>query len=107
MKPMVMGNIEVQSDRACAVYDAKTGRIHHVHRVITLKGGAEPTPREIEARARELAGKAGTVAKRWETLMVDPEKLQVRARHKVDVKTRSLVSKPISDKIERATKKRG
>ncbi len=96
MKPMVTGKTEVQSDRACVVYDPETGRIHHVHRVVTLRGGAEPQPHEIEARARELATKKGKDALRLKTLMVAPENLRSGAKHRIDVKTNSLVSEPIT-----------
>jgi hypothetical protein len=91
------GTIEVQSDQACVVYDAQTGRIHHVHRVVTLRGGAEPPQDTIEARALELAAKKGRNVSQLKTLMVPPERLHPGATHKVDPDTSSLVSEPIRD----------
>jgi hypothetical protein len=55
----VIGDVEIESDQVCAVYDAKSGRIEHLHRVITLKGGTNPKRSEIEARAMELARQKG------------------------------------------------
>lgn len=88
----------VESDRICAVYDAKTGRIHHLHRVITLKGGPSPSPAEIEARAIELAMEKGKSSAKFKTLHLSPEQLHPGARHKVDPKTGSLISKPVKER---------
>ena len=51
----LIGDVELESDQACAVYDPNTGRIEHVHHVITLKGGTKPDRSVIEARAIEFA----------------------------------------------------
>src|SRR5262249_57937141 len=79
MNTMMTGNMEVQSDRACVVYDAKTGRILHVHRVITLRGGQDPTGPQIEARALELMMKSKKRTAKPKTLFVDPESLRAGA----------------------------
>jgi hypothetical protein len=88
-------DIELESDHACAVYDAKTGRIEHVHRVITLKGGKTPERTEIEARAIEMATRNGRAASQLKTLLVSADKLHEGARYKVDLKTGSLISEPV------------
>ena len=87
--------IDLESEQVCAVYDAKTGLIHHVHRVITLKGGTAPSRSEIEARAVELATQKEKTASKFKTLHLSPEQLHPGATHTVDPKTGSLVSKPI------------
>jgi hypothetical protein len=53
----VIGDVEIEFDQICAVYDAKTGRIEHLHRVITPKGGTNPERSEIEARRWNLPPK--------------------------------------------------
>jgi hypothetical protein len=94
-----IGNIEVASDQACVVYDAKTGRIQHVHRVITLRGGDEPKRSEIETRAIDAARKSSPKLQ-LKTLVVPSEQLYPGATHKVDPKKRSLVSKAIKLKTK-------
>ncbi|HEX7251609.1 MAG TPA: hypothetical protein VF376_01925 [Thermoanaerobaculia bacterium] len=94
MNTMVTGNMEVQSDRACVVYDSKTGRILHVHRVITLRGGEDPTGPQIEARALELMTKGKRKTGKVKTLFVEPKSLRAGAVLRVNVRTRTLVSKP-------------
>jgi hypothetical protein len=93
MNTMTTGNMEVQSDRACVVYDSKTGRILHVHRVITLRGGEDPTGPQIEARALELMIKGKRKAAKVKTLLVDPQRLGAGSVHRVNIRTRSLVLK--------------
>ena len=98
-------NREVASDQACVVYDATTGRIHHVHRVVTLRGGAEPKRSDIEARAIEFASAhKGAGKMQVKTLIVGPEQLHDGATHKVDPKKRSLISTPIKFKGSRTGK---
>jgi hypothetical protein len=97
MPLQITGEIEVQSDHACVVYDAKTGRIHHVHRVVTLKGGEEPKPGEIESRATHIAAQKGRNASELKTLMVAPDRFQPGAKHRVDPQKGTLISEPTRD----------
>jgi hypothetical protein len=90
----VIGDVEIESDQAYAVYDAKTGRIEHLHRVITLKGGTNPEPGEIEARAMEFAAQNAKKTSQLKTLLVSSEQLRPGRVHKVDLKTGSIISKP-------------
>jgi len=89
------GDVELESDQACIVYDANTGRIQHLHRVITLKGGTKPEPSEIEARAMEFAAQKGKKTSQLKTLLVSSEQLHLGTAHKVDLKTGSIISKPL------------
>jgi hypothetical protein len=102
MTLQITGKIEVESDQAWVVYDEKTGRIQHVHRVVTLKGGTEPKRSEIEARVMDIAAKKGRDVSQSKTLMVSPDQLQPGATHKVDPKKRTLVSKPIKQADKRS-----
>jgi hypothetical protein len=99
------GKIEVESDQAWVVYDAKTGRIHHVHRVVTLKGGTQPESSDVEARVMDIVATKGGKVSQLKTLVVSPEQLHPGATHKVDVKKKSLVSKPIKQDGKRPTKR--
>ena len=89
----VIGDVEIESDQACAVYDARTGQIEHLHRVITLKGGTSPERSEIEARAMELAAGKGKKTSHLKTLLVSPEQFHPGMIHKVDLRTGSIISK--------------
>jgi hypothetical protein len=98
-------NHEIASEQACVVYDATTGRIHHAHRVVTLRGGVEPKRSDIETRALEIARtQQGTRTAKVKTLMVAPEQLQAGFTHTVDPKKRSLVSTAIESKATRSGK---
>jgi hypothetical protein len=97
-------NIEIQSDKAWVVYDSKTGRIQHVHRVVTLKGGIEPNQSEIEDRAMDIAGKRGMTRSQLNILSVSPDQLHPSARHRVDPKKGSLVSEPVEEKDKQPKK---
>ena len=94
----LIGDVELESDQACAVYDANTGRIEHVHRVVTLKGGTNPEPGEIEARAMEFAAQNAKKTSQLKTLLVSPEQLHPGTAHKVDLKTGSIISKPLKQR---------
>ena len=101
MSSETTGNREIASEQTCVVYDA-TGRIHHVHRVVTLRGGTEPKRSDIEARALEIARtRKGARKTQVKTLMVAPDQLQAGSTHKVDPKKRALLSTPIKDKATR------
>jgi hypothetical protein len=104
MTSHAMGKVEVQSDRAWVVYDEETGRIQHVHRVVTLKGGVEPEEGEVEARVLKMSAKRGGAASRLKTLVVTPAQLDAGATHSVDPKRRALVSKPMRVEGKRPTK---
>jgi hypothetical protein len=97
----LIGDLETESDQACVVYDAKTGRIEHLHRVITLKGGTNPERSEIEARAMELAGQKEKKTSSLKTLIVSPEKFRPGREHKVDLKTGLIISKPFKQRHKR------
>jgi hypothetical protein len=87
------GTDRVQSARACAVYDAESGRVHHFHQVITFEGGREPAEHEIEAHALALVRKRGLHSDNLMVLHVPCDAIQPRTLYAVDVKTRSLVLK--------------
>jgi hypothetical protein len=82
----------VESENACVVYEAITGRVVHLHRVITLRGGKAPSANEMEARALELAGqRSGASVK---VLHLEAESVQSGRAYKVDLKKLKLVQSP-------------
>lgn len=91
----LIGDVELESDQACAVYDPNTGRIEHVHHVITLKGGTKPERSVIEAKAIEFATQKGEKTSQLKTLFVSPEKLRPGTVLKVDLKRGSIISKEL------------
>lgn len=87
-----MEEIDVESESACVVYEAKTGRVVHLHRVITLRGGRAPRREEIEARALELAGKRTAAA--LKALHVEPASVDGVGDLKVNLKALKLIATP-------------
>ena len=82
----------VRSKKACVVYDAETGRMHHLHRVVTFEGGREPSDDEIAAAAlrafQELhADRRGA----FETLHVDHAAVEPGVKYRIDVHKKKLV----------------
>jgi hypothetical protein len=94
MKTSPGGDVAVESHQACVVYEAKTGRVVHLHRAITLRGGKAPTKSAMEARALELAGGGSRAAVK--VLHLDPESVQSGSAYKVDLKKLKLVQSPRS-----------
>jgi hypothetical protein len=88
------GDAEVESEKACVVYEAKTGRIVHLHRVITLRGGKAPTESAIEAKALQLAGERSKAA--LKALHIDSKSVQSERAYAVDLKKLQLVESPRS-----------
>lgn len=83
----------VHSIKACVVYDAASGKIHHSHRVLTLEGGREPPAEEIAADAlRAVAGRRSPPGGTLEVLHVDPAVLEDRTRYRVDLEGKRLVA---------------
>ena len=81
----------IRSKKACVVYDAETGRVWHVHRVVTFDGGREPSDAEVAADAlralRSLHAGLGAL----ETLRVDHDELKPGKRYRVDVDKKTLL----------------
>jgi hypothetical protein len=101
MKTSPGGDVAVDSEQACVVYEAKTGRVVHLHRVITLRGGKGPSKDAMEARALELAG--GGSRAEVKVLHLDPESLQSGSAYKVDLKKLQLVQSPPSAALSLGT----
>jgi hypothetical protein len=86
------GTVPVQSSRVCVIYDSDSGRIHHVHEVITLKGGREPTEAEIGADAMNIARRRGQPPEKLGALHLPSDKLLRNEACSVDLRTMALVA---------------
>ena len=62
----------VHSEMVFVVYDRATGDIRHIHRAFGLAGGPEPSAREEEVRAVELARRHGHTSGDLRVLRTDP-----------------------------------
>jgi len=92
MKTLPGGDVAVESEKACVVYEAKTGRVIHLHRVITLRGGKAPSANAMEARALELVRqRSGASVK---VLHLEADSVQSGGAYKVDLKKLKLVQSP-------------
>jgi hypothetical protein len=85
------GTAKVRSVKCCVLFDGETGTIQHVHRVVTMEGVTEKSDAEIEARASKLAKDHGIKTTKVQIAHVDAEAFAVRARYKVNPKTRTLI----------------
>ena len=87
------GTVPVQSSRGCVIYDSDSGQIHHVHEVITFKGGREPTEAEIGAHAMNIVKRKGHPTEKLGVLHLPSDKLPRAQACSVDLKTLALVAK--------------
>jgi hypothetical protein len=83
-----MGNLEVESDRVYVAYDARTGAIAHVHRVVTHRGATQTSDQRGEAEALDMATRFGHRRERLRVLRAETFDLAVPQR--VDLKTLTL-----------------
>jgi hypothetical protein len=82
--------LEIESTTVHVVYDAKTGVIAHVHRIVTHRGATPASREEVEARALEMASRFGHLAKNLSVLRADT--FDRSKPQRVDVKRRKIVT---------------
>jgi hypothetical protein len=87
------GTLPVWSSTACVVYDADTGLVRHIHRVVTLEGGREPTQQENEARAMAMLEAKGRKTSKLRALHVAGDAIEAHRCYAVEPKTRQLIVK--------------
>ena|ERR1700737_449739 len=92
-KSGAVGDAEILSEHVCVVYNAQTGDIVHVHRVVNLRGAKTPEASEIEGRALEMAVtlRQGTERAQMKTLFIQPEDL-APSIYKVDLQNLRLIA---------------
>lgn len=86
------GNVRaVEGMQAMVLYDGTTGRVFHMHQVITFSGGSTHEPAHHESNARAYAKKMGHKSPDLKCLHVSDFKPFAKA-YQVDLKTRTLVA---------------
>jgi hypothetical protein len=85
--------LPIQSKKACVVYDATTGKMRHLHRVVTFAGGREPTDDEIAADALRLVRSlpkppAGV----FHVLHVEHDAIELGRKYRIDPNRKVLVA---------------
>jgi hypothetical protein len=84
--------VPVHSIKACVVYDATNGQIHHHHRVLTLVGGREPAEEEIAKDAlRALSNRRKPPSGKLHVLHVAHDALEQGKRYRVDHAKQALI----------------
>jgi len=82
----------LKTDKSFVVYDKKTGKILHIHHVISMPGSPILQESEMEEEARNFARSLSTKSKReMKVLKVDPDLVEKNTFARVDVKKLSLV----------------
>ena len=66
----------IEGERAYAVYDGKTGRVVHLHKIVIFSGAAGYNPREEEERALTLARRFGHTSQSLRVRAVAPGELE-------------------------------
>jgi hypothetical protein len=84
--------IPIHSMKACVLYEGASGRIHHIHSVMTLVGGREPSEREMADDAHGARrGVPNAFAGPLEVLHVSRDAIEPGVRYRVDTAKRALV----------------
>jgi hypothetical protein len=88
----------VVAETVCVVFDGDTGDVAHLHRIVTLQGGRQPSPAEAEAQARDLTTRLAAANRlpapppaRLDVLQVDPAAIDDNGVYRVDLAARRLV----------------
>ena len=84
--------LPVHSIKVCVVYAADSGKIHHLHSVLTLVGGEEPTPDEMAKEAlRSLSNRRKPPGGELHVLHVPHDALESETGYRVDHAKQVLV----------------
>jgi hypothetical protein len=90
-----MMNDSKYRDSMVMIYDAATGEILHVHRVVSDVSAAHPDDEAMERQALAQAAKRRkSLPARVEVLRVPFSSLRPRTTYKVDVEKRALIATP-------------
>jgi alpha-ketoglutarate-dependent taurine dioxygenase len=85
--------LPIHSLKACVVYDTATGRIHHIHRVMTLEGGREPSTETIaEDALRALRSLPNPPDGALDILHVHHDAIEPNKRYRVNLRSKTLVA---------------
>jgi hypothetical protein len=96
------GTAKIRSVKCCVLFDAETGAIQHVHRVVTMEGVTETSDADMERRALQLAKDHGIQTAKVQIAHFDAKAFAARARYKVNPKTRALMRVDAAAKVVKA-----
>jgi hypothetical protein len=82
---------EPESVQSRVLYDNETGEIVYAHQVVTMRGAAQTSDEDVDARIRELAAEFGIEAGGVELLRVDADEIDPGAQYRVDTTAGKLV----------------
>ena len=88
------GTARPVSHKVCVLYEPDSGRIRHIHQVVTLQGGTESPESDIEQSTRKHLVRRDGEAE-LHALLLDAAGLNLARKHRVDTKRKHLV--PIDD----------
>ncbi len=88
---------QISSPRVVILYEPKTGKVRHLHYSVAGPKAKLPADSVLKKRALELAERLnGLSAENVRALLVDGAALKPRSQHRVDVKTKRVVSEPLT-----------
>ena len=91
-----IGTFEVERDSLVVLYEPSTGRIVHMHNVVTVNGGMHPDKNTVEKEALEqLSQTQPSFKEKVALLHVDPSSLKPRTLYKVDTARHVLIETEI------------
>jgi hypothetical protein len=73
------------------VYDSQSGRIHHTHHTVVLKGGRDIPEDEMAATALDMLRERGLDVAKFKVLHTAPDAMEAGTVYAVDVAKRVLV----------------
>jgi len=91
MQMISPGRQRVVNERACVLYDRKTGAIRHIQHVVVMEGGHDPNDHEIETMCREALKKRGHSYHETDTLHVGRDAFQLFKAYRVDLTRKTLI----------------
>jgi hypothetical protein len=92
------------SHKACVIYHSRSGKVRHIHEVITLEGGTEPNRQAIEKAAFHALDLRGGRDSAFKALHVEGAALRPQARYEVDLDRESLREIDITPRVREPTK---
>jgi len=85
------------SPRVVILYEPKTGKVRHLHYSVAGPKAKLPSDAVLKKRALDLAERtSGLTAENVRALLVDGTTLKPGSRHRVDVKTKRVISEPLT-----------
>jgi hypothetical protein len=94
---------KLKSVYAIALYDPNSGKIHHIHHVLTMEGSSPMEPQEVEKNVIATAKKLGHDVEKLKVLHTQ-DLQDLSGNYRVDVEKKTLVKLPqrtIPEKVEK------